>query len=95
MQLLWEYNPEIDHLGKSLDINGRLYESGGVCQNCRLNTQGINCKPKFYRPYDKPLNATDVCQRNVTKKIGFYSSYLILFPLREYSLRVRRVLFDQ
>lgn len=62
-----EYNPDIDRLGHSLDING-LYEGGGVCQNCRHNTQGINCnqcKPKFFRPYDKPLNATDVCQRKL------------------------------
>lgn len=60
-----EYNPEIDHLGKSLDIHGN-YEGGGVCLNCKHNTQGINCdqcKPGFFRPYDKPLNATDVCQR--------------------------------
>lgn len=51
-------------MGLSLDINGN-YEGGGVCQNCRHNTEGINChrcKPKFYRPYDRPLNATDVCQ---------------------------------
>lgn len=60
-----EYNPDVDRLGLSLDING-IYDGGGVCQNCRHNTQGINChecKPRFYRPYDKPLNATDVCQR--------------------------------
>ncbi|GIY48490.1 laminin subunit alpha [Caerostris extrusa] len=48
----------------SLDIHGH-YEGGGVCKNCRHNTMGINCnqcKPTFYRPYGKLLNATDVCQ---------------------------------
>ena len=73
-----QYNPEIDHLGKSLDING-FYEGGGVCQNCRHNTQGINCnecKPTFYRPYDKQLNDTDVCQRE--RKIVNYFFFSIL-----------------
>jgi len=72
-----QYNPEIDHLGKSLDING-FYEGGGVCQNCRHNTQGINCnecKPTFYRPYDKQLNDTDVCQRK--RKIVYYVFFSI------------------
>ena len=37
-----------------------------MCQNCRDNTEGINCnkcKAGFFRPYGKPLNATDACQR--------------------------------
>ncbi|XP_014209765.1 laminin subunit alpha isoform X2 [Copidosoma floridanum] len=58
------YDVEIDEKHMSLDIHGN-YEGGGVCQNCRHNTEGINCnrcKPKFYRPSNKPLNATDVCQ---------------------------------
>ncbi|EFN79905.1 laminin subunit alpha [Harpegnathos saltator] len=58
------YDPETDEKHLSLDIHGN-YEGGGICQNCRDNTEGINCnrcKPKFYRPRDKPLNATDVCQ---------------------------------
>ncbi|XP_029032401.2 laminin subunit alpha [Osmia bicornis bicornis] len=59
-----EYDAEVDEKHLSLDIHGN-YEGGGVCQNCRDNTEGINCnrcKPKFYRPQDKSLNATDVCQ---------------------------------
>lgn len=59
------YDPNIDEKHLSLDIHGN-YEGGGICQNCKHNTEGINCnrcKPKFYRPWDKPLNATDVCQR--------------------------------
>ncbi|GFT48977.1 laminin subunit alpha [Nephila pilipes] len=59
-----EYHEEIDRTRKSLDIHGH-YEGGGVCQNCRHNTMGINCnqcKPTFFRPYGKLLNATDVCQ---------------------------------
>lgn len=58
------YDPEIDEKHLSLDIYGN-YEGGGICQNCRHNTEGINCnrcKPKFFRPRDKLLNATDVCQ---------------------------------
>ncbi|EGI60824.1 PREDICTED: laminin subunit alpha [Acromyrmex echinatior] len=58
------YDPNIDEKHLSLDIHGN-YEGGGICQNCKHNTEGINCnrcKPKFYRPWDKPLNATDVCQ---------------------------------
>ncbi|XP_015919728.2 laminin subunit alpha isoform X1 [Parasteatoda tepidariorum] len=58
------YDEETDRNRLSLDIYGH-YEGGGICQNCRHNTQGVNCnqcKPTFYRPYGKPLNATDVCQ---------------------------------
>lgn len=60
-----EYDTEVDEKHLSLDIHGN-YEGGGVCKNCRDNTEGINCnrcKPMFYRPRNKPLNATDVCQR--------------------------------
>lgn len=59
------YNKTIDEMRLSLDIHGS-YEGGGVCQNCRDNTEGINCdkcKAGFYRPYDYELNQTDVCQR--------------------------------
>lgn len=59
------YDEEVDEKGLSIDIHGKN-EGGGVCQNCRHNTEGINCnrcKPGYYRPYNKPLNATDVCQR--------------------------------
>ncbi|KAH0550044.1 laminin subunit alpha [Cotesia glomerata] len=59
------YDSEVDEKHLSLDIHG-VYEGGGVCQNCAHNTQGINCnqcKPKYFRPEGKPLNATDVCQR--------------------------------
>ncbi|XP_076315805.1 laminin subunit alpha-like [Tachypleus tridentatus] len=58
------YDENIEKLGLSLDIHGN-YEGGGVCQNCEHNTEGINCnrcKPGFFRPYNKALNATDVCQ---------------------------------
>ncbi|KAL7292410.1 hypothetical protein TKK_0013999 [Trichogramma kaykai] len=59
-----EYDPEIDEKHLSLDMHGN-YEGGGRCKNCKHNTEGINCnrcKPKFYRPHDKAINATDVCQ---------------------------------
>ncbi|XP_054719477.1 laminin subunit alpha-like [Uloborus diversus] len=58
------YDEETDRNKLSLDIHGH-YEGGGICKNCRHNTEGINCnrcKPTFYRPYGKLLNATDVCQ---------------------------------
>jgi laminin alpha 3/5 len=32
--------------------------------NCQHNTEGINCnkcKPGFYRPRNKPIDAPDVC----------------------------------
>ncbi|ERL89440.1 hypothetical protein D910_06807 [Dendroctonus ponderosae] len=60
-----EYDPEVDAKRLSLDIHGR-YEGGGVCRNCRHDTEGINCnkcKAGFYRPYHKHWNETDVCQR--------------------------------
>ncbi|XP_046433556.1 laminin subunit alpha [Neodiprion fabricii] len=59
-----QYDPQIDEQHLSLDIHGK-YEGGGVCQNCKHNTEGINCdrcKAGFYKPYDKHLNETDVCQ---------------------------------
>lgn len=55
----------MDREHRSLDIHGH-YEGGGVCQNCRDNTEGINCdrcKPGYYRPFGKNLNETDVCYR--------------------------------
>jgi len=51
----------------SIDIHGK-YEGGGVCQNCRDHTTGINCDKcvfGFYRPVGKLLNETDVCQRKL------------------------------
>lgn len=64
------YSEDVDELSQSLDIHGR-YEGGGVCQECRDNTEGINCnkcRPTFYRPYERHWNDTDVCQRKLTNK---------------------------
>ncbi|XP_064094479.1 laminin subunit alpha-like isoform X2 [Macrobrachium nipponense] len=58
------YDEEVDEKNLSIDIFGN-YEGGGVCQNCRHNTKGINCNEcmdGYYRPYGKELNDTDVCQ---------------------------------
>lgn len=59
-----EYDEEVDRQGLSLDIHGR-FEGGGVCKNCQHNTKGTNCnqcQEKFYRPYGRHWNETDVCQ---------------------------------
>uniref|UniRef100_A0A0P4VVW3 Laminin subunit alpha n=1 Tax=Scylla olivacea TaxID=85551 RepID=A0A0P4VVW3_SCYOL len=58
------YSEEVNAQMLSLDIYGN-FEGGGVCQNCRHNTAGINCdqcQAGYFRPYDKELNDTDVCQ---------------------------------
>ncbi|XP_077547053.1 laminin subunit alpha [Haemaphysalis longicornis] len=58
------YDEKVDEQQLSINIHG-IYDGGGVCRNCQHNTEGINChkcKPGFFRPYNKPLNATDVCQ---------------------------------
>ncbi|CRK95483.1 CLUMA_CG008952, isoform A [Clunio marinus] len=58
------YSEDVDYRGESLDIYGR-YEGGGVCQDCRDNTKGINCNQcmdRYYRPYGKHWNETDVCR---------------------------------
>ncbi|GFO21134.1 laminin subunit alpha-3 [Plakobranchus ocellatus] len=55
---------EVERNRRSLDIYGN-YEGGGVCQNCRDNTEGINCEncvSGYYRPYGVPRNATDACR---------------------------------
>ncbi|KAK6627792.1 hypothetical protein RUM44_010271 [Polyplax serrata] len=60
-----EYSEEVDQQHLSVNIHGQ-YIGGGVCQNCRHNTEGINCnkcKSGYYRPFGRPLNATDVCER--------------------------------
>lgn len=59
------YNKTVDDAHLSLDIRGN-YEGGGVCKNCRDNTEGINCdkcKSGFFRPAGVALNQTDVCRR--------------------------------
>ena len=58
-----QYSEEVDEQRLSLDIHGN-FEGGGVCKDCQHNTEGINCnkcKPKFFRPYGKSWNETDVC----------------------------------
>lgn len=76
------YDEEVDKKGLSLDIHGK-YEGGGVCQNCRHNTEGINCnkcKPRFYRPHGKLLNETDVCHR----KFNLFITISVIKTLKKY-----------
>ncbi|XP_050541070.1 laminin subunit alpha [Daktulosphaira vitifoliae] len=58
------YDNATDAAHLSIDIHGK-YEGGGICQNCRDHTIGINCDKcanGYYRPFGKHLNETDVCQ---------------------------------
>ena len=72
------YDEEVDRNRSSIDGQGK-YEGGGVCTNCRDNTEGINCnkcKDGFFRPIGRPLNATNVCQRKFLF-LSFPSSFII------------------
>ena len=47
-----------------MDIHGEM-SGGGVCQNCRDNTTGINCDKcvdGYHRPFGMQLDAKDACQ---------------------------------
>lgn len=40
--------------------------SGGVCDNCKHNTEGHRCqrcKPGYYRDKGKPMSSSEVCKR--------------------------------
>lgn len=58
------YDADVDAKGLSIDIHGN-YDGGGICQNCRDNTEGINCnkcKDYYYRPFGRNWNDTYVCE---------------------------------
>ncbi|XP_048583966.1 laminin subunit alpha-1 isoform X2 [Nematostella vectensis] len=58
------YNQTVSDLGLSMDINGNR-RGGGVCQDCKDNTRGVNCEMcdvLFYRPSNKSLTSKDACQ---------------------------------
>ncbi|CAH1775237.1 unnamed protein product [Owenia fusiformis] len=57
------YNATIAEEKRSINIRGE-YEGGGVCLNCKHNTDGPNCetcKDGFYRPSRVPLSSPDAC----------------------------------
>ena len=59
-----EYNAEVAANKSSVDIHGEMI-GGGVCQDCRHNTAGINCeqcRDGFYRPFNVPLDSPHVCR---------------------------------
>ncbi|KGL84727.1 Netrin-4, partial [Tinamus guttatus] len=42
--------------------------SGGVCDNCKHNTEGHRCqrcKPGYYRDRSKPMSSAEVCKRSL------------------------------
>lgn len=69
-----KYDEEVDRQQLSVDIHGN-YEGGGVCQKCQHNTEGINCnkcQSKYYRPYGKNWNDTDVCTSKSISRVFFF-----------------------
>lgn len=47
--------------------------SGGVCDNCNHNTEGINCqrcKPGFFRDWNVPFSAQDACKACSCHPVG-------------------------
>ncbi|XP_076440495.1 laminin subunit alpha-like [Babylonia areolata] len=57
------FDEEVENMRQSIDIHGN-YEGGGVCQNCRDNTMGINCEqcvPTYYRPFGVDRSDPNAC----------------------------------
>ena len=52
------YDDDIALQGLSMDIYGN-FEGGGVCQNCRHNTEGINCEKCSFGFYRDPRVGQD------------------------------------
>ncbi|XP_044307343.1 netrin-4-like [Varanus komodoensis] len=52
-------------------------QSGGVCDNCRHNTEGYRCqrcKPGFYRDRGKPVSSPEICKPCSCQPVGSVNS---------------------
>ncbi|XP_074594778.1 laminin subunit alpha [Brevipalpus obovatus] len=59
------YDAGVDERGESMDIQGKM-SGGGVCINCKHNTEGINCqncKFGFYRPFERNVGDIKACSK--------------------------------
>lgn len=59
-----EYDAEVDLNKQSIDSQGN-YEGGGVCKNCRENTEGVNCNKcsfGYFRPEGVTWNEPQPCK---------------------------------
>lgn len=89
-----EYNAEVNERGLSLDIDGEL-RGGGVCQNCKHNTRGINCekcKPFFYRPEGVDISDPNACQGMNTCFVVFFN-VISAQKIKKYLLKNRYIYF--
>jgi len=77
------YDEEVALKHESLDIHGK-HEGGGVCQDCRDHTTGINCEQcvdGYYRPFDRSPADRDACQRKYLFRMCSGPVTFLMFPI--------------